>query len=142
MEAILRDIHVSLRSLKNDVRFTSVAVITLALGIGANVAIFSVVNAVLLEDLPYPNPEQLVEVGTAMTDGRFTNGLIAPVEMHGVVDGANTLSAVSGTFLFDVVFLAADDRPIKAVTYVVPEGFFDVFRTPMLLGRGSLTRRG
>ena len=58
--AIMHDLKFALRQLAKNPGFTAVAVITLALGIGANTAIFSVLQAVLLRSMPYPNPEELV----------------------------------------------------------------------------------
>ena len=81
MNKLLQDLRHGLRLMANDPGFAAVAVLTLALGIGANAAIFSLVNAIILRPLPYPNPEQLVGLGqwrNQQGEGYIQTGVSAP----------------------------------------------------------------
>ena len=74
METVIQDLRYAARALRRSPAFVMITVLTLALGIGANLAIFTLVNAVLLQPLPFPEPERLIRVfddlnGAGATDG-------------------------------------------------------------------------
>src|SRR3954466_1324922 len=69
METLLADLRYALRTMRRNVGFTLIALAALALGIGANVAIFTVVDAVLLQPLPYPQPDRIMKLGRRYPSG-------------------------------------------------------------------------
>jgi hypothetical protein len=76
LEDGLRDFHFALRSLAKIPGFTAIAVIVIAVGIGSNTAVFSVINIVLLKPLPYPNPQSLVQLMEAGPQGSFSGSSV------------------------------------------------------------------
>jgi putative ABC transport system permease protein len=134
METLLQDIRVTLRSFRRSPGFPLTAIATLALGIGATTAIFTTLSAVLLKPLPYPNPQDLYSLRTALTDGRVTTGLLSGGEIYRLNDPKLSVDRAAGFQSGDLTLLAADETPSHVQVYAVTEGFFELFGLPMTLG--------
>jgi putative ABC transport system permease protein len=134
MESLRQDLRYGARMLWKKPGFTFVAVITLALGIGANTAIFSVVNAVLLRALPYPNPEQLVSVTGNNPVRGWTN---SQASLHDVMDwrAQNRVFTQMAAFSPGSVNLSGGTQPERVDYARVTGDFFAVLGTEALLGR-------
>ncbi|HSS19148.1 MAG TPA: ABC transporter permease [Pyrinomonadaceae bacterium] len=131
METLLKDIRYGFRMLAKKPLFTIVGVLTLALGIGANTAIFSVVNAVLLRSLPYHNAERLVWVSTT-TDGQW-NGLSVP-DLQDYQAGMPSLEDLTA-FQSQSVNVTGGERPDRVRGAFVTANFFRVFNLAPVIGR-------
>ena len=135
MDALLQDLRYGWRTLTRAPGFSLVAVLTLALGIGANAAIFSVVNAVLLTPLPYANPERLVFIWNRMPT---TNFLKAPVAAPDVVDYQRQTTLFEGVAATNNVAdagVTGDGNPERIQVAGVTGNFFDVLGVTPALGR-------
>ena len=140
MSSIFRDIRYGLRSLLRIPGFTLVAVATLALGIGVNTAIFSVVNAVLLRELPYPDPEHLVAVWeTAAQPGQDVNNR-NEVAMGNFLDWRTQQTVFDGlaALNYSNVNLTGSAEPERIQGAVVTANFFSLLGTKPIIGRGFL----
>ncbi len=133
METLLQDLRFALRSFRRAPAFPLAAVTTLALGIGATTAIFSTLNAVLLKPLPYPQPENLYNIRTALTDGRVTTGMLSNGELSRLNGTTTTILHAAGMQEVTLTLLHPDGTPQHVKVYGVTEGFFDVFGLPMTL---------
>ncbi len=98
METFLQDARVTLRAFRRSPGFPLTAIATrfLALGIGATTAIFTTLSAVLLNPLPYPNPQDLYSVRTTLTDGRVTTGLVSGGEISRLNDPKLSIERAAG----------------------------------------------
>ena len=133
MDTLLQDIRFALRSYLRSPAFPLAAIATLALGIGATTAIFSTLNAVLLKPLPYPQPEDLYNIRTTLTDGRVTTGMLSNGEISRL-SGTATIVRAAGVQEIDLTLLHQDGTPQHVKVYGVTEGFFELFGLPMTLG--------
>jgi len=132
MQILRQDVRYAARMLLTKPMFTVVAVITLALGIGANTAIFSVVNAVLLRSLPYRNAKQLIVLSSTTSSGD-RDGLSVPeaqdyqTRMHSLEDLA--------AFQSQSVNVTGGERPDRVRGAFVSANFFKVFNLTPIIGR-------
>src|SRR5690349_14108917 len=134
METLLQDVRVTLRAFRRSPGFPLMAIVTLALGIGATTAIFTTLSAVLLKPLPYPNPQNLYSLRTALTDGRVTTGLLSGGEIYRLTDPKLSIERAAGQQSFDATHLANDGTPSHVQVVAVSQGFFDLFGLPMTMG--------
>jgi predicted permease len=134
MEKLWQDIRYAARTLRRNPGFTLVAILTLALGIGANVAIFTVVHAVLLQPLPFPHPEQLVRV---YDDIRSSNthdiGMSIP-ELWDLRDHSGVFQDISALVSADAN-LTGGDHPERIELLGTSANYFTMLGAHPQLGR-------
>jgi predicted permease len=134
VETFLKDVRVALRAFRRAPVFPLTAIVTLALGIGATTAIFSALSAVLLNPLPYPNPQDLYSLRTALTDGRVTTGLLSGGEIFRLNDSGRSIERAAGLQSGDLTLVSDDGTPTHVKVYAVTRGFFELFGLPMTRG--------
>ncbi len=135
MQNLLQDIRYALRSLIKRPGFVAVAVVTLAFGIGANTAIFSVVDAVLLSPLSFPEPERIVVVdGTNLNLGIPEGGATSVPDFSDWHSQSSSFEQIAA-FVSGGTVLVTNDEPERVRGTSVTADFFSLFRTAPLKGR-------
>src|SRR5271154_3133056 len=134
LESFYADVRYALRLLRKSPGFTTIAILTLALGIGANTAIFSILDPLLLRKLPVKNPDELVWVSSTGTFGRPAEG--SEVETYNAYRDQGmpiaSVLAFSGIAPYDVTF---DGRKISANGELVSRNYFRVLGVRPFAGR-------
>jgi predicted permease len=134
MNTFLQDLRYGARSLLRSPGFTAVAAITLALGIGANTAIFSVVNAVLLKPLSYRQPDRLVALPARIGSGRLENVGASTPEFQDYKRSLPAVSELTAGWPININ-LTGSGTPERVQAAVVSPDYFSVLGVPPALGR-------
>src|SRR5438105_3795807 len=135
METLIKDIRFGVRSLLARPSFTVLAVFTLALGIGACTAIFSVVDGVLLRPLPYPHPEQIVQLREINSASRQI--AFAEPNFRDVRSRSRSFEAIA-QYNGALTTVTGGSEPVRAPVILVSADFFRVLGTKPLVGRSFL----
>jgi putative ABC transport system permease protein len=133
-EMLARDVRFALRMLHKNPGFTTVSLLTLALGIGANTAIFSIINAVLLRPLPYRDPDRLVTVCEQNLNRGYSHFTVTPANLQSWRE-QNTVFAELGGEIFASFNLTGLEKPQHLNAAATTPNFFSIFGVAPLLGR-------
>ena len=134
IEMLWRDVRYSARSLARSPVFSIVACLTLALGIGANTAIFSIVNGVMLRPLAYPDPDRLVAVNSVMEGGSTA---VSPVDLMDWRRDARTLAGFAASYSSQTILSGSGDAE-QIDQARITANTFDVLGIRPLVGRPFL----
>jgi putative ABC transport system permease protein len=135
MDTLLQDIRYGIRQLVKLPGLTALAVLSLALGIGANTAMFTVVESVLLRPLPYPNADRMVHIGPGGQGGADTTfSATSWLNYRDIRDQAQTLSTVAG-YSEDVGVVQGNEGSLGVATPAVTPNLFPMLGARPLLGR-------
>ena len=128
------DLRYALRQLVKHPGFTAVVVLTLALGIGANSAIFSVVNGVLLRPLPYQQPDRLVYIYSQFPTLGFDEFWVSPPEYRDLQERAHSFESI-GAWRTARVNVAGTESPVRVTAAIATAEFFTTMGVSPELGR-------
>jgi predicted permease len=134
MSAFRHDLRHAVRLLVRQPGITVIAVVTLALGIGANAAIFSAVDAVLLRPLPWSEPDRMVMIWEKRPQEGVMNNVVAPADYVDWSKSATSFTAMSG-YTTSGADLTGQGEPVRLNAARVSAGFAEVFAVKPVLGR-------
>src|SRR5215813_125392 len=134
MNTFFHDLRYAARMLRNNLGFTVVAVLTLTFGIGANTAIFSVVNAVVLRPLPFPKPEQIVIIRDDLTGRQIEDVGLSVDELKDLQERSGAFQQVSAVWPVDAN-LTGSERPERIELLAVSPNYFALLGAHAQLGR-------
>src|SRR5215470_11116435 len=138
IDVLKQDLRFTFRMLRRDSGFTVVAVLILALGIGANIAVFSVVNAILLRPLPFPDAQRLVRIVEKDPKSGESSKTYTADATQDFQQQNHSFESVSGYFAFtppDNFKLIGNGQPVPVTGLLVAEGFFQTLEVEPSLGR-------
>jgi putative ABC transport system permease protein len=138
MDRIVQDVRYAIRNLAKSPAFASTAALTLAIGIGANTVIFGVVNGVLLEPLPYPEPDDLVAIYTYFRPESgydFPKYAVGSPEYFDYLHQNRTMASVAAISTEALTVTAGTGEPEIVTAGYVSSSMFTVLRAQPLLGR-------
>ncbi|HEX5732214.1 MAG TPA: ABC transporter permease [Blastocatellia bacterium] len=134
METLWQDLRYGFRVLIRKPGFTLVAIITLALGIGANTAIFSVVNKLLLDRLPYKDPDRIITLWERLSEAAAMQEKVAPANFLDWRERNQVFDQMAAVFPYGFDYTGgAEPESIRG--WLVSEGFFEIFGVRALYGR-------
>src|ERR1043165_1351870 len=135
MDSVLKDLRFAIRSLLKRPGFTAITLIALALGIGANTAIFSLVNAVILRPLPYPDSDRLVWMYGNIRNGG-NRASVAPLDFQDYRNQNKTFEQFAATSTIPLpITLTGSGEPERLQTSLVTGNFFQTYGVAPVLGR-------
>jgi predicted permease len=138
LEQIVQDLRYGLRTLRRDRGFAIVAILILGLGIGANIAVFTVVNTILLRPLPFRDSQQLVRIVEKNPEAGESSMTYSADATQDFQQQNQSFQSVSGYFPFtapDNFKLIGNDQPVPVTGLLVAENFFETLGVGPLLGR-------
>ena len=135
LECLAQDTRFSLRQMRRSPGFTLVVVLTMALGIAATTAMFTVVYSTLLRSLPYPQSERIVAIHDTRIAGRSAGGLMTGPRFYDIEARNRSFSSLAFFYFDESTLIAGKKLPVYVKAAAANAGFWDVFDTAPMLGR-------